>query len=163
MVLPLGRGRSSPLTILQKIQFGSEDILGEVVLNGREGVGLRSLGTDLFVRVAGVREMLQRDVRNKSMRCLKQFPMPKTATSFKVNNDVELMRGAVVGCESASPHAIRGCRDQGNIFSIISLGVLEWDELSQNPFLAFYQRWPWLRPKYSILSIFGHYYLLFVF
>src|ERR1700733_5705761 len=26
----------------------------------------------------------------------------------------------------------------------------EWDKLSQNPFLAFYQRWPWLCPKYSI-------------
>ena len=28
--------------------------------------------------------------------------------------------------------------------------LLEWDKLSQNPFLAFYQRWPWLCPKYSI-------------
>ena len=32
---------------------------------------------------------------------------------------------------------------------------LEWDELSQNPFLAFYQRWPWLCPIYSVISIFG--------
>lgn len=34
--------------------------------------------------------------------------------------------------------------------------VLEWDKLSQNPFLAFYQRWPWLCPEYSVLSIFGN-------
>ena len=28
--------------------------------------------------------------------------------------------------------------------------LMEWDKLLQNPFLAFYQRWPWLCPKYSI-------------
>lgn len=26
---------------------------------------------------------------------------------------------------------------------------MEWNKLAQNPFLAFYQRWPWLCPKYS--------------
>ena len=159
----LGRGCSSPFTILQKIQFGSEDILGEVVLNGREGVGLRNLGRDAFARVAGVCGMLQRDVRSKSMKCLRQVPMSKTAMSFKVNNDVELVRGGLGGCEGASPHSTWVDHNQSIIYYIIFLGVWEWDELSQNPFLAFYQRWPWLRPKYSILSIFGHYHLLFVF
>lgn len=28
----------------------------------------------------------------------------------------------------------------------------EWDKLAQNPFLAFYQRWPWLCPTYSAIQ-----------
>lgn len=37
-----------------------------------------------------------------------------------------------------------------DIYLYPSKSELERDELLQNPFLAFYQRWPWLRPKSSI-------------
>ena len=41
------------------------------------------------------------------------------------------------------PSVLRGIDfDKGQI-------ELEWNKLAQNPFLAFYQRWPWLCPKYS--------------
>ena len=45
---------------------------------------------------------------------------------------------------------ISGANLSENIFSLLCQGQLEWNKLSQNPFLAFYQRWPWLCPKYSI-------------
>ena len=123
------------------MQLGSEDIFTRVVLNGRDAVKYWNLGAGPDTKKRGDDLILRRTRLIASMESSKGLPMSMTEVRCRINNDA----GETPSWRCASPHFSRMNIDCGRyILFDISLGELEWDELSQNPFLAFYQRWPWL-------------------